>query len=91
MAEIVEVRSGRCRNNDSALTHTYAEMSDGKLLPMCEYGWNRSRGAGFSIFRGTPDSEGDCKLCAKRVRKWREGKTVSPVEQATGHKTKWIC
>lgn len=78
------VRSGQCRNNDYALTHTYAETEDG-LWPMCGYGWNRSDGESFSIFRGAPGSTGDCKLCTKKLR---EGKP--PLKEGWPHKTKWL-
>lgn len=78
-------RSGQCRNNPSALTHTYAMMSDGELWPMCGYGWNRSNGHRFSILRGSPGTEGDCKLCRKNVL---AGKM--PMIDGFTHKTKWI-
>lgn len=78
-------RSGSCRNNDRALSHTYAEMESGALWPMCEYGWNRSDGERFSIWRGSPGTEGDCALCRKNVEAGR-----APVTQARGHKTKWL-
>lgn len=38
MVEIAFYRSGQCRNTENALTHTYAEMTDGELYPMCGYG-----------------------------------------------------
>lgn len=78
-------RSGQCRNDDQALSHTYAEMSDGSLYPMCGYGWNRSGGHRFSVFRASPDTEGDCKLCWKNVL---AGKP--PVMDGWPHKTKWM-
>lgn len=78
-------RSGQCRNNDSALTHTYAQMENGDLWPMCDYGWNRSNGDRFSIFRGAPGTEGDCRICSRRVRKG-----LPPVLEARAHKTKWF-
>lgn len=83
--DIAFVRSGQCRNNDRALSHTYAEMKNGDLWPMCDYGWNRSNGNRFSIFRGTPGSEGDCKICARRLRL-----KLPPVTQAFAHKTRWF-
>ena len=98
MTEIIEVelvegpevtvefyRRGTCRNDENALTHTYAEMSDGELWPMCGYGWNRSDGERFSIFRSSPGTEGDCKLCRKNVA---AGKP--PVTDGFPHKTRWI-
>ncbi|WP_303763786.1 hypothetical protein [Sphingobium yanoikuyae] len=78
-------RSGEDRNEPNALTHTYAQMSDGSLAPMCGYGWNRSGGDRFSIFRGSPGTEGDCKLCRKNVA---AGKL--PVFDGFPHKTKWL-
>lgn len=52
---------------------------------MCGYGWNRSGGDSFSVFRGLPGTEGTCKLCQKNLR---EGKP--PVYNGFVHKTKWI-
>lgn len=77
-------RSGTDRNEERALSHTYAETDQG-LFPMCGYGWNRSNGTAFSIFRGSPGTHGDCKLCQKNVQ---TGKT--PVKDGFKHKTKWI-
>lgn len=55
-------------------------------LPMCRYGWNRSDGAGFSIFRGHTGKRGLCKICEKRMRLGLHG-----LESVPGsHKTKWI-
>lgn len=65
-------------------THTYAETSDG-LYPMCGYGWNRSDGEAFSIFRGPYGTEGNCRLCQKNL--W-DGKP--PVKGGWPHKTKWL-
>jgi hypothetical protein len=81
---IESYRAGQCRNNDYALSHTYAETKDG-LFPMCGYGWNRSDGDAYSIFRSAPGSEGDCKLCAKNLRLGKP-----PVTDGFPHKTKWI-
>lgn len=78
-------RSGQCRNDDNSLTHTYAEMQDGNLWPMCGYGWNRSGGERFSIFRGPPDSEGDCLICRKRVLQ-----NLPPVMVGIHRKTRWM-
>lgn len=85
MSESVGYRSGQCRNNPRALSHTYAMMEDGDLLPMCSYGWNRSDGQAFSILRGPPGSEGDCALCRKNMA---SGKP--PIRDGFPHKTKWI-
>jgi hypothetical protein len=32
--KVLGYRSGQCRNNDRALSHTYAMMADGDLWPM---------------------------------------------------------
>lgn len=77
--------SGQDRNEDWATVHTYAIMEDGRLLPMCGYGWNRSGGEAFSILRGSPGTQGDCKLCAKNVAAGRP-----PVEGGFPHRTKWL-
>jgi hypothetical protein len=82
---VVGYRSGSDRNEPNALTHTYAMMDDGDLWPMCGYGWNRSDGSRFSIFRGSPGTEGDCKLCAKNVAAKR-----APLIDGFAHKTKWL-
>lgn len=66
-ATVSYYRAGQCRNDPEALSHTYAQMSDGELWPMCGYGWNRAGGYRFSIFRGAPNTEGDCKICRKNV------------------------
>ena len=83
--EVVYYRSGQCRNNDRALTHTYAEMANGDLWPMCNYGWNRSDGHRFSILRGPPGSEGDCAICSKNVAAEKP-----PVKEAFTHPTRWL-
>lgn len=85
MAKIVDYRSGQCRNEEYAISHTYAMMDDGELWPMCGYGWNRSGGHRFSILRGSPGTRGDCKLCAKNIE---AGKP--PVVDGFDHKTKWL-
>ena len=77
-------RSGSCRNDDRARSHTYAETDEG-LFPMCGYGWNRSDGERFSIFRGSPGTEGDCKLCARNVAAGR-----MPYTGGFPHPTRWI-
>ena len=53
---IISIRSGDCRNSapGRVVSHTYAETEEG-LFPMCGYGWNRSDGKAFSIFRGSPE------------------------------------
>jgi hypothetical protein len=85
MDDVAFYRAGQCRNDDNALSHTYAEMESGDLWPMCGYGWNRSNGHRFSIFRGAPGSEGDCKICARRVRL-----NLPPVLEGIERPTRWI-
>lgn len=84
-SDVAFYRSGQCRNNDRALTHTYAEMENGELWPMCGYGWNRSDGHALSIFRGTPGSQGDCLLCRRNVTDRKP-----PLTEPWPHKTKWL-
>lgn len=55
-------------------------------LPMCRHGWNRSNGAGFSIFRGHRGDRGLCKVCEKRRGAGLPGIEAKP----DSHKTKWI-
>lgn len=55
------------------------------LYPMCGYGWNRSNGQSYSIFRGNKSARGTCKLC---MRNLEAGK--NPVIEGFPHKTKWI-
>lgn len=77
-------RVGTDRNDSNATEHTYAETDDG-IFPMCRYGWNRSNGRAFSIFRGPPGSQGSCRLCAKRLN---SGKP--PVVEGSNHRTRYI-
>ncbi len=77
-------RSGQDRNEPKATIHTYAETDEG-IFPMCGYGWNRSNGNALSIFRGSPGTRGDCKLCKKNIE---AGK--APVMNGFPHKTKWL-
>jgi len=85
MSKVVGYRSGSDRNEQYALSHTYAMMDDGDLFPMCGYGWNRSNGSRLSIWRGAPGTEGGCKLCARNVA---AGKL--PIKGGFPHKTKWL-
>lgn len=78
-------RSGSCRNsNGKTKSHTYM-LVDGDLYPMCGYGWNRSNGEAYSIFRGAWGTEGTCKLCQKNLASGKK-----PVIDGFKHKTKWI-
>lgn len=82
--DILSIRAGWDRNNEKALTHTYAETATG-LFPMCGYGWNRSNGTRLSIFRGVEGHEGDCMLCHRNLY---AGKP--PVYDGFPHKTKYL-
>jgi hypothetical protein len=82
---VVGYRSGQCRNDENALSHTYAMMDDGELWPMCGYGWNRSNGERFSILRGSPGTEGYCRICARNV-----AASKPPVIDGFPHKTRWL-
>lgn len=84
-SEVVGYRAGLDRNEQNALSHTYAMMDNGDLWPMCPYGWNRSDGSSFSILRQPPGTEGECKLCQRNVAAGRR-----PVTDGSPHKTKWL-
>lgn len=84
-ARVDYYRSGSCRNDERAKSHTYAQMSDGEMWPMCGYGWNRSDGERFSVFRGSPGTEGDCLLCRRNVAAKKP-----PVTDGFPHKTRWL-
>ena len=85
MSKVINYRSGQDRNEPNALSHTYAMTAAGGLWPMCGYGWNRSGGTALSIFRGTPGTQGDCKLCARNIAAGKR-----PVHRGFRHKTKWL-
>lgn len=82
-SSIKYVRAGLSRD-EYRREHTYAETEDG-LFPMCGYGWNRSDGDAYSIFRSAPGTESGCKLCRKNLY---SGKP--PVADGWPHKTKYI-
>lgn len=79
--------TGRNPGEERQKSHLY-ESVDGHspIRPMCGYGWNRSNGEGFSIFRSPWRSSevGVCKLCIKRV------KAGLPGVEPWFHKTKWM-
>lgn len=83
-----EYVEGMCRNEQHKVrSHLYKDM-DGKgtnLYPMCGYGWNRSDGDSYSIFRGNHSNRGTCKLCLKN----REAKKP-PLKDGWKHKTRWL-
>ena len=80
---------GADRNNpNEARSHLYQQVGEGvdySLVPMCEYGWNRADGMGFSILRGHGSARGQCRMCAKR-----RAAGLPPVSEPRGHKTRWI-
>lgn len=55
-------------------------------LPMCRYGWNRSDGESFSIFRGHSGARGLCRFCQRR----RDAGLPGVQSKPDSHKTKWI-
>lgn len=85
MSKVLYYRCGQDRNEPDSMSHTYAQTAAGHLWPMCGYGWNRSGGHSFSIFRGTPGTQGACILCFRNVR---DGKR--PLHRGWPHKTKWL-
>lgn len=90
---------GRNEGEDKQHSHLYVKISEPTdvaamaglgartgYLPMCRYGWNRSDGESFSIFRGHTGARGLCKICKKRA-----AKNLPGVEAVPGsHKTKWL-
>ena len=85
MSKVIEYVHGMCRNEqDKVRSHLYVETPKG-LLPMCDYGWNRSDGERYSIFRGHKSARGVCKICIKR-----RDAGLPPVIKARPHKTRWL-
>ena len=81
-----EFTEGLCRNEQDAVrSHIYERFPDGSYAPMCGYGWNRSNGTSFSIFRGHTSARGTCQLCQRNLK---AGKPA--VRDGWPHKTKWI-
>ena len=79
---------GADRNNpDEARAHWYLDIGDSvqELVPMCEYGWNRSSGFAFSILRGHGSRRGACQVCERR-----KARGNAPCNEPRGHKTRWI-
>lgn len=86
MSKVIDYVSGADRNNpDRARSHLYARTSAGNLWPMCDYGWNRSNGARFSILRGWGSARGACVTCQRRA-----DAGLRPITQARKHKTRWL-
>lgn len=69
---------------EDLISHLYEDFGD-YYLPMCRKGWNRSNGAGFSIFRGHSGLRGLCKDCEKNRRADWPAKEAIP----GSHKTKY--
>jgi hypothetical protein len=83
-----EFIEGTCRNDqDKVRSHLYEVTYDPEytLTPMCGYGWNRSDGHSFSIFRGHGSSRGTCKLCEANV-----AANKPSLKDGWDHKTKWL-
>lgn len=78
--------TGQDRNEDNAVAHIYACRTNtmDPFAPMCVRGWNRSDGAGFSIFRGLVGNVGVCHTCQKRSN------AGLPPVKSRYRKTKWI-
>jgi hypothetical protein len=77
---------GRNPGEEAQHSHLYAILPDHDYMPMCRYGWNRSDGEGFSIFRGHSGARGLCRTCQKRA-----AANLPPVPGVPGsHKTKWL-
>jgi hypothetical protein len=86
MSRIVGFVTAADRNNpDEARAHLYARTAAGNYWPMCDYGWNRSDGARFSILRGHGSARGDCKICERR-----RAAGLRPVIKSRPHRTKWM-
>jgi len=80
-----EYVEGMCRNDQHKVrSHLYKDVN-GDLYPMCGYGWNRSNGESFSIFRGNRSARGTCKLCLKNMEEKRQ-----PIMDGWKHKTRWL-
>jgi hypothetical protein len=60
MTFILHYRSGQ--TNRKTMSHTYAEMLDGDLHPMCHHAPDR-----YSILLDPPGTEGECKACLRNV------------------------
>ncbi len=77
---------GLDRNDQHLVSHLYAYTKDpmDPFAPMCARGWNRSDGAGFSIFRGMSGDAGVCNICSRRA-----ANNLPPVKSRY-RKTRWI-
>ena len=77
---------GRNEGEDNLVTHLYEGSYESPGSPMCRFGWNRSNGAAYSIFRNNISNKGICKTCQKRAEK---GLPSVPAVEGS-HKTKWL-
>lgn len=75
---------GRNTGDEKLKTHLYDGDMNDPGLPMCIYGWNRSNGSGYSIYRNNFGESGICSICLRRAQLGLKG--VQPSE----HKTKWL-
>jgi hypothetical protein len=83
IAERVYVEAiGRNPGEETGRSHLY-RLPD--YMPMCEWGWNRSDGERYSIFRGHRGAKGCCRTCLKRAEA-----ALPAIYEAKGHPTRWI-
>lgn len=75
---------GRNPGEENLATHLYEGTFNNPGLPMCKWGWNRSDGKRYSIFRNNVGNIGICKICLRRALAGKRG-----VESAN-HKTRWL-
>ena len=76
---------GRNPGEEHQHSHLYVVDDEYDHIPMCIYGWNRSDGERFSIFRGWSGSKGLCKICQRRAKAG-----LPPITGNAKHKTKWL-
>ena len=55
------------------LAHLYQGTFSSPGNPMCAWGWNRSNGHSYSIFRGHEGVGGVCKICWRRAKAGKNG------------------
>jgi hypothetical protein len=75
---------GLDRNDTHLVAHLYRGTFGDVGDPMCVRGWNRSDGAGYSIFRNNVDDAGVCRVCMRRAEQGKEPVPSRP------RKTRWI-
>ena len=78
-----EYTTGQDRNEDKVVAHLYRGGFNNVGNPMCARGWNRSEGAGYSIFRNLTDIR-LCKVCLRRAN------AKLPSVKSLNRSTKWI-